>query len=232
MQLYTVKENISTSCYSVVKLCLTLCDPMDYSIPGSSVLHYLLKFAQIYVHLSWWCCLTIPSFALPSFAFCLCQHQSFPMSLLFASGDKKYWSSASATVLPMNIQGWFPLGFDWFDLLAVQGTLKSFLQQPQSESIDSSALSLLYGPTITSVDDYGRNHSFDCMDLYWQRHISAFFNMLSRFVIAFLPRSKPLLISWLQSPSTVILEPKKIKLLFPLFSLLFAMKWWDWMSWF
>ena len=121
--------------------------------------------------LSWWCCLTIPSSAPPSFAFRLCQHQSFPMSLLFASGDKKYWSSASATVLPMNIQGWFPLGFDWFDLLAVQGTLKSFLQQPQSESIDSSALSLLYGPTITSVNDYGRNHSFDCMDNALKRMI-------------------------------------------------------------
>ena len=58
------------------------------------------------------------------------------------------------------------------------------------------------------------------------------FNMLSRFVIAFLPRGKHLLISWLQSPSAVILEPKKIKSsLFPLFSLLFVMKWWDQMTW-
>ena len=71
-------------------------------------------------------------------------------------------------------------------------------------------LSLLYGPTLTSIHDYWKNHSFDQMDLCWQSSVSDF-NMLSRFVIAFLPRSKHLLISWLQSPSTVILEPKKIK---------------------
>ena len=71
-------------------------------------------------------------------------------------------------------------------------------------------LSLLYGPTLTSEHDYWKNHSFNYMDLCWQR--SLLFNMLSRFIIAFLPRSKHLLISWLQSPSTVILELKKIKL--------------------
>ena len=56
-------------------------------------------------------------------------------------------------------------------------------------------------------------------------------SMLSRLVITFLPRNKHLLISWLQSPSAVIFEPKKINSLFPLFSHLFAMKWWDWMLW-
>ena len=61
--------------------------------------------------------------------------------------------------------------------------------------------------------------------------MSLLFNMLSRLVIAFLPRSKCLLISWLQSPSTVILEPKKIMSLFLLFPHLFAMKWWDQMPW-
>ena len=61
--------------------------------------------------------------------------------------------------------------------------------------------------------------------------MSILYNSLSSFVLVFLPRSKSLLISWLQSPSTVILEPKKIKSLFPLFPHLFAMKWWDWMSW-
>ena len=69
-------------------------------------------------------------------------------------------------------------------------------------------LSLLYGPTLTSIHDYWKNHSFDKMDL--GQHMSLLFNMLSRFVIVFLP-SKCLLISWLQSPSAVILEPKKIK---------------------
>ena len=71
-------------------------------------------------------------------------------------------------------------------------------------------LSLLYGPTLTSKHDYWKNHSFDYMDLCGKA-MSLLFNILSRFVIAFLPRSKCLLISWLQSPSAVILEPKKIK---------------------
>ena len=62
--------------------------------------------------------------------------------------------------------------------------------------------------------------------------VSLFFNALSRFDIAFLPRNKHLLILWLQAPSTVILEPPKIKsVTFPLFPHLFAMKWWDWMPW-
>ena len=78
------------------------------------------------------------------------------------------------------------------------------------ESTNSSALSLLYGPTFTSVHDYWKNHSLDYTDLCQQSDVSSF-NMLSRFVIAFLPRSKSRLISWLQSPSAVVLEPKKIK---------------------
>ena len=80
----------------------------------------------------------------------------------------------------------------------------------QFKSINSSALSLLYGPTLTSIHDYWRNHNFDYMDLC-QQNISLLLNMLSRLVIAFLPRSKCLSISWLQSPSAVILKPKKIK---------------------
>ena len=71
-------------------------------------------------------------------------------------------------------------------------------------------ISFLYSSTLTSIHDYWKNHSFDKMDLYWQSNVSNF-NSLSRLVIAFLPRSKRLLISWLQSPSAVILEPKKIK---------------------
>ena len=76
---------------------------------------------------------------------------------------------------------------------------------PQLKSINSSAFSFPYGPTFTSIHDYWKNHHFDYMDLCW------LFNMISRFVIVFLPRSKHLLISWLQSWSAVILEPKKRK---------------------
>ena len=72
------------------------------------------------------------------------------------------------------------------------------------------ALSLLYVPTLTFIHDYWKNHSFNYTDLVGKA-MSVLFNMLSRFVIAFLPRNKRLLISRLQSLSTVILEPKKIK---------------------
>ena len=81
---------------------------------------------------------------------------------------------------------------------------------PQFKSISSSALSLLYGPALTSVHDYWKNHSFDYMDKVG-KVMSLLFNTLSRFVIAFLPRSKHLLISWLQLPSAMTLEPPKIK---------------------
>ena len=86
-------------------------------------------------------------------------------------------------------------------------------------------LSLLYGPARTSIHDYWKNHGFDYTDLFRQSDVSAF-NMLSRLVIAFLPRSKCLLISWLQSLSAVILEPKKIKSVTAsiFFPHLFAMK--------
>ena len=81
---------------------------------------------------------------------------------------------------------------------------------PPTESINSSALSFVSGPTLISILDYWKNDSFDYMSLCWQSDVSVF-NTLSRFVIAFLPRSKRLLLSWLQSPSAVILKPKKIK---------------------
>ena len=83
---------------------------------------------------------------------------------------------------------------------------------PQLKSINSVALSILYSPTLTSIHDYWKNRSFDYMDLCWQSNLSLLFNMLSRLVIVFLPRSNHLLISWLQSrkSSAVILEAKKI----------------------
>ena len=83
---------------------------------------------------------------------------------------------------------------------------------PQFESINPSLLSLLYDPTLTSIHDYWKNQQ-----TFVGKLMSLLFNMLSRLVIAFLPRSKHLLISWLQSPPAVILEPKKRKSLFPLF---------------
>jgi len=102
---------------------------------------------------------------------------------------------------------------------------------PQFESINSSVLSFLYGPILTSIHDCWKNHSLDYADVVG-KVMSLLFNMLSRFVIAFLPRSKHLLVSWLQSLSSVILKPKKIKsVTVSPFPHLFAMKWWDWMPW-
>ena len=116
----------------------------------------------------------------------------------------KYWCF-SFSISPSNeYSGLISFRMDWLDLLAVQGTLKSLLQQ--FKSINSSVLSLLYGPILTSKHDYWKNHSFDYMV---GRVMSLLFNMLSKLVIAFLPRSRRLLISWLQSPFAVILEPPK-----------------------
>ena len=102
----------SRYCCSVAKSCPTLGDSMDCRMPGSSVLHYLLKFAQIHVH--WGGDAIQPSHPLPSpFSFCLWSFLasgSFLMSWLFPSGGQSIGASASASVLPMNIQGWFPLG--------------------------------------------------------------------------------------------------------------------------
>ena len=87
---------------------------------------------------------------------------------------------------------------DWLDLLAVQGTLKSSLT-PQFKSIDSSAFSLLHGPALTSIYDYWKNIALT-RETFVGKSMSLLFNVLSRLVIAFLPRSKRFLISWLQSP--------------------------------
>ena len=145
---------------SVAQSCLTLCDPMDCSTPGFPVHHQPLELSQTHVHQVGDAIPTISSSAIP-FS-CL---QSFPasgassVSQFFLSGGQSI--GASASVLPMNIQDWFPLVIDWFDLLEVQGTLKSLLQQPLFKSISYSVLSHLYGPTLTSMHDYWKNHSFD-----------------------------------------------------------------------
>ena len=86
--------------------------------------------------LSWWCHPSISSSVFP-FSSCLQsfpESGSFPMSQFFTSGGQSIGDSASVSVLPMNIQGWFPLGLDCFDLLAVQGTLKRLLQHHSSKA--------------------------------------------------------------------------------------------------
>ena len=121
----------------------------------------------------------------------------------------KYWSFSFSISLPSKYSGLISFRMDWFDLLAIQGTLQECAPTPQFKSINSLVLSFLYSPTLTSIHDYWKNHSI--RQTFVGKVMSLLFSMLSRLVIAFLPRSKRLLISRLQSPSAVILEPKKIK---------------------
>ena len=131
--------------------------------------------------------------------------------------------SCSFSISPSNeYSGLISFRIAWLDLLAVQGTLESS-PTPQVKSINSLVLSFLYSPTLTSIHDYWKTISLTRRS-FVGKVMPLLFNMVSRLVIGFLSRSKRLLISWLQSPSAVILEPKKIKSLFPLFPHLFVMK--------
>ena len=131
------------------------------------------------------------------------------MSQLFASGGQSIRASVSASVLPMNIQDWFPLGLTGLISLQSKG-LSTVLSNTTAQSINSSVFSPCYGPTLTSIHDYWKTIALT-IQTFVGKVMSLLFNTLPRFVIAFLSRSKCLLISWLQSPNAVILEPKKIK---------------------
>ena len=95
----------------------------------------------------------------------------FPSESVLHIRLPKYWSFSFS---PSNkYSGLISFRMDWFDLLAVQGTQESS-PAPQLKSISSSALSFLYGPTLKTIHDYWKNHSFNYMDLCWQRNVSAF----------------------------------------------------------
>ena len=131
------------------------------------------------------------------------------MSQLFASGGQSIGASVAASVLLRTSKAWFPL--ELTGSISMQPTgLSRVLSTPQFKVINSLAFSLLYGPTLISIHDYWKNHSFDYTD-FVGKMMSLLFNMLSRFFMVLLPRTKHLLISWLWSRSTVILEPRKIK---------------------
>ena len=129
----------------------------------------------------------------------------------------KYWSFSFSIRLSNEHPGLISFGMDWLDLLAVQGTLKSLLQHHSSKAsiLQNSAffiVQLSHPYTAT-----GKTIALTRWTFFGK--VMSLLNMLSRLVITFLPRSKHLLILWLQSPSAVILDPKKIKsVLFPYFS--------------
>ena len=122
---------------------------------------------------------------------------SFLMSWLFTSGDQNIGTSASASILAMSIQGWFP---------CCPRDSQESSPARQFKSSNSLVLCLLYDSALTTVCDYWKDHSLDHLYLCWQRFLTQ-----SSFLLAFLPRSNHFPISWLQASSTVILEPKNRK---------------------
>ena len=160
--------------FSSVQLCLTLCDPMNCSTPDLPVHHQLwsppkpmsIESVMPSNHLIL-CC---PLLLLPSI---------FPSIRVFSNESAlrirwpKYWSF-SFNISPSNEHpGLISFRMNSLNRLAVQGTQESF-PTPQFKSINSSALSFLYSPTLTSIHDHWKNHSLDWMGLCWQSNVSAF----------------------------------------------------------
>ena len=202
---------------------------MDCSMPGLPVHHQLLEFNQTHVH---WVSDTIqPSHPLSSSsppAFNLPQHQGLFKWVSSLHQLAKYWSF-SFNISLSNEHTWLiSFRMYWLDLLAVQGTLNNLLQH---HSLKASILQCSALLIIQLSHPYMTNGKIIPLTArtFVGKVMPLFFNMLARLVITFLTRSKRLLISWLQSPSAVILEPRKTKsvTVFPLFPHLFAMKWWD-----
>ena len=182
---------------------------MNHSTPGLPVHHQLPEFTQTHVH-------QVGDDIQPSHTlvnpFSSCPQSfpasaSFPMSQLLASGGK-YWSF-SFNVSPSNEHpGLISFRMNWLDLLTVQGTLKSLLQHHSSKAsiLQHSAFFIvqLSHPHMTTGKTIALTRR-----TFVGKVMSLLFNMLSRLFITFLPRSKHLLISWLQSPYAVILEIRK-----------------------
>ena len=155
------------------------------SVVSNSLWPHELQDAKLsYPSLSPWVCsescplsqrchLTISSSVIP---FSSCPQSfpasgSFPMSWLFSSSGQSIGASASAFVLPVNIQSWFPLGLNSLILLLSKGLSRVF--SSTTESISSLVLSLLYGLTLISIHDYWQNHRFDSIDFCGQSDVSA-----------------------------------------------------------
>ena len=151
-----------------------------------------------------WCHPAISSSVVP-FSSCpqsLPASESFPMSQLFVWGGQSIRVSALASVLPVNPQDWSPS--EWTGWISLQSKgLSESSPTSQFKSINSSALSFLHSPILTSIHDLWKTLALTRW-AFVGKVISLLFNMLSRLVITFLPRSKRPLISWLQSPSAVI----------------------------
>ena len=183
---------------------------MDCSTPGPLSINSrsLLKFMSIESvmpsnHLILFCPLLLPPSIFPNI-------RVFSNELVLPIRWSKYWSF-SFSIIPSNEHsGLTSFRMDWLDLLEVQGTLKSLLQHHGSKAsiLWHSAFFILQ---LSHPDTTTGKTIALTRQTFVDKLMSLLFNMLSRLVITFLPRSKLLLISWMQSPSAVILEPKKNK---------------------
>ena len=210
---------------------------MDCSTPGFPVHHQLPERVQTHDHHV--SNATQPSHPLSSPsppAFNLSQHQG-PFQWVGSSNESvlrirwpKYWSFSFSISLFNEYSGLISYRMDWLDLLAVQGTLKSLLLHHSLEALifrhSAFFIVQLSHPYMTTRKTIALTRW-----IFVGKVMPLLFNMLSRLVIAFLPRTKHLLISWLQSPYAVILEPPKIKSFCVSIVSLSVMKWWDQMSW-
>ena len=178
---------------------------MNCSTSGSPVLYYLPEFAQTHVH--WVDDVIQPSPPLsPPFApvLNLSQHQGLFQWVSSSNQVAKVLDfQLHSLVLPMNIQHWFPLGLTGLIFMLSKG-LSTVFSSITFRKHQFFSTQLFYGPTFTSPSDW-KNRIFDYIYLC-HKVMSLLYNTLSRLVIAFLPSSKCLLISWLQSPSAEILE--------------------------
>ena len=196
---------------SVAQSCLALCDPMDCSTPGFTVHQNSQSLLR----------LKLIKLVMPSNHLILCLPLLLPPSVfasirLFSSKSVLHircpecWSF-SFSISPSNeYSGLISFRTDWFDHLAVQGTLKSLVQHNSSKA---SILQLSVFCTVQLSHPYMTTRKTIAFTRrnFFGRVMALLFNMLSRLLIAFLSRSKHLLISWLQSPSAVTLESKKRK---------------------
>ena len=210
-QFSSVQSLSSFQFSSVAQSCPILCNPMNHSTPGS--LSITNSRSSLIL-------MSIES-VMPSSHLILCRPRlllpPIPPSIRVFSNESalsmkwpKYWSFSFSIIPSKEVPGLISFRMDWLDLLAVQGTLKSLLQHhsPKASILQRSAFFTvqLSHPYMTTGKTIALTRR-----TFVGKVVSLLLNMLSRLVITFLPRSKCLLISWLQSPSAVILEPRKIK---------------------
>ena len=196
---------------SVAQSCQTLCDPMNLSTPGLPVHHQLPVSTQTHVHRVSDGIQPSHPLSSPSLpAFNLSRFTGFSNESILHIGWPKYWSFSFSLSPSNEYSGLISFRIDWFGPLAVQGTLKSLLQHHSSKaSILRSSAFFIAQPSHPYMTT-GKTIALT-IQTFVGKVMSLLFNMLSRLIIAFLPRSKHLLISWLQSPSAVILEPPQNK---------------------